>query len=70
MTYYAVIKGFKTGLFDNWGECREAVNGYSNAVYKSFDKLGDACLFLKAHNTSFKLPGRQRSLLSYKLAAS
>lgn len=34
--FYAVKSGRKTGVFTTWEECKEQVQGYSNAVYKSF----------------------------------
>lgn len=45
--YYAVKKGRKTGLFLTWDECKEHVQGYKGAVYKSFSNEEDALNFLK-----------------------
>lgn len=36
MKYYAVKKGNKAGVFDNWTDCSAAVKGFSGAEYKSF----------------------------------
>lgn len=36
MKYYAVKKGHKTGIFDNWTACHEATKGYSGSEFKSF----------------------------------
>ena len=44
--YYAVKKGLKTGIFRNWDECKASVNGYSGAVYKSFQSEEEARSFL------------------------
>lgn len=44
--YYAVKKGFKTGIFNSWNECKQVVNGYSGAIYKSFTSLQEAREFL------------------------
>lgn len=44
--YYAVKKGFKTGIFNSWNECKQVVNGYSGAIYKSFTSLQEAKEFL------------------------
>lgn len=33
---YAVKKGKIVGIFRNWDECRDSVNGYPGAEYKSF----------------------------------
>lgn len=40
--YYAVKKGHQTGIFDNWAECSKQVNGYSGAMYKSFESKDEA----------------------------
>lgn len=34
--WYAVRKGFTTGLFDTWAACEKQVKGYKGAEYKSF----------------------------------
>lgn len=47
---YAVKKGKKTGLFYTWSECKDAVNGYSGAEYKSFETKEDAEKYLFAVN--------------------
>lgn len=45
--YYAVKKGKVTGVFQNWDECRSAVEGYSGARYKGFSTLEEAKEYLK-----------------------
>lgn len=40
--YYVVWHGRKTGIFDNWEECFEQVNGFKDAKFKSFDTLQQA----------------------------
>lgn len=40
--YYAVKKGYKTGIFESWDECKKQVIGYSGAIYKSFEVLNEA----------------------------
>jgi viroplasmin and RNaseH domain-containing protein len=46
--YYAVVKGRRIGVFDNWPECHEQVNGYSGAVYKGFKTRSAAIAFFNA----------------------
>ena len=31
---YAVKKGHKTGIFDNWTDCQEATKGFSKPEFK------------------------------------
>ena len=45
--YYAVKKGRKTGIYTSWTECKEQVDGFSGAIYKSFKDYGAACQFMK-----------------------
>lgn len=44
---YAVKKGYKTGLFYNWDDCKNAVSGFAGAIYKSFESAEEACAFLE-----------------------
>lgn len=45
--YYAVKKGYKTGIFENWEECKSCIKGYSDAQYKVFHSREEAEDFLK-----------------------
>lgn len=44
--FYAVKSGRKTGVFESWEECKAQVQGYSNAVYKSFWSREEAEAFV------------------------
>ncbi len=44
--YYAVRVGRKTGILEDWNECKASVLGYPNADYKSFKNKEDAEDFL------------------------
>lgn len=46
MKYYAVRKGYKTGIFVDWEECKSYVCGFSGAEYKSFNNQADAYDYL------------------------
>lgn len=43
--YYAVQNGRETGVFSNWSSAQSSVNGYSGAVYKSFNTASEARAF-------------------------
>lgn len=47
MRYYAVKKGRKPGIYESWAECREQIHKFSGAVFKSFESVTDAELFLE-----------------------
>ncbi|MBQ9312581.1 MAG: ribonuclease H family protein [Bacteroidales bacterium] len=40
--YYVVWVGRKTGIFDNWSDCKASVEGFEKASYKSFDTYSEA----------------------------
>lgn len=45
--FYAVKKGRKTGIFYSWDDCKQQIEKYPNAVYKSFFTEKDAQNYLK-----------------------
>lgn len=47
--YYAVAKGRRIGVFRKWSECKDYVNGFKGAVFKSFSTLEEAEQYLKKH---------------------
>lgn len=44
--YYAVRRGFQTGIYSGWDQCRINVQGYSSAEYKKFDNYADAARYM------------------------
>ena len=46
MKYYSVKIGRTTGIYTSWDECKEQVEGFEGALYKSFSKLEDAQQYL------------------------
>jgi len=44
--YYAVRNGRIPGIYRTWAECKEQVDGYSGAEYKSFTEESDALEFM------------------------
>jgi ribonuclease HI len=44
--FYAVRKGKKPGIYRSWDVCKEMVDGYPGAAYKSFRTLEEAQAFL------------------------
>ncbi|WP_052447242.1 RNase H1/viroplasmin domain-containing protein [Clostridium polynesiense] len=45
--YYAVKKGFNTGIFNTWEECEVNIKGFKNAEYKSFTSMEEAKFYLE-----------------------
>ncbi|XP_046453047.1 ribonuclease H1-like isoform X2 [Daphnia pulex] len=46
-TFYAVVKGRKTGLFHTWEECESHVENFAGAHFQKFDSQEKAETFLK-----------------------
>ncbi|MDR0505250.1 MAG: viroplasmin family protein [Dysgonamonadaceae bacterium] len=40
--WYVVWKGREQGIFDTWAECKKQVDGFENALYKSFESSEEA----------------------------
>ena len=47
MKLYAVHKGRKPGIYNTWEECKKQIDGFSGPIYKKFDNITSAELFLK-----------------------
>lgn len=52
---YAVRKGKQPGLYFSWIECKEQIEGYSGAEFKSFEDLYEANEFLKGNKGNIDL---------------
>ena len=50
MVYYAVAKGYNTGIFTTWLECQTQVKGFSNAIFKKFKTRDEANKFINTNS--------------------
>lgn len=48
--YYAVKKGREIGIYETWEACKEQVDGFKGAEYKSFSNLQDAEEYLNENS--------------------
>lgn len=64
--YYAVVKGIKPGIYTNWDETKNQVNGFSGAVYKSFKTHKEAADFMKDPLIEKKTVTPQKSIADNK----
>ncbi|NNC69767.1 MAG: ribonuclease H [Flavobacteriaceae bacterium] len=64
--YYVVWKGHKTGVFNSWEDCKQQVQGYVGAQYKSFNKKSDAEKAFKKKYSDFKGKNTKKKVLSAK----
>lgn len=62
--FYVVWRGFNTGIFESWEECKKNIDGFSGAKYKSFQEQKEAIAafqmgyqeYYKAHPVIEKKP--------------
>lgn len=47
MKVYAVKKGNRTGIFQEWSECQAAIKGFSSAEFKGFTTIEEAEAYLE-----------------------
>ncbi|XP_040204595.1 ribonuclease H1-like isoform X1 [Rana temporaria] len=59
---YAVRRGRRVGVYDNWDECREQVDRYPSARYKKFSSYQEAQNFVEERDYP---PKRERSAVVY-----
>ncbi len=64
---YAVKSGRKTGIYQNWDECKKQIDGFSGAVYKSFSNIEEAEEFLYGNKVGldFKESNDTNTLYAY-----
>ncbi|NJX13897.1 viroplasmin family protein [Tamlana crocina] len=60
--YYTVWKGHKTGVFDNWNDCKAQITNFDGAQYKSFPTFDAAKAALKGNY--FDYVGKNKSFKS------
>ncbi|XP_032590705.1 ribonuclease H1 [Drosophila grimshawi] len=52
MAFYAVSKGRKVGIYENWAQCEQQVKGFKGAVYKKFNTRQEANQFISPAGAS------------------
>lgn len=65
MSFYAVHKGLKPGVFKTWSECEEQVKGFKGSVFRKFSSLEEAEEFSK--NGGIEESKEKQSKLSFSL---
>lgn len=53
--FYAVRKGFKTGIFSTWTECSKQISGFKGAEFKSFSTKEEAENFILGIKKEIKI---------------
>ena len=53
-TFYVVKRGHTTGIFNNWKECKAAVEGYTSPIFKKFETQEEALTFFKSEIIELK----------------
>lgn len=52
--YYAVKTGRKPGIYKTWDECKQQVDKFKGAIYKSFTSLDEANAFINEEKIEFE----------------
>ena len=68
MSFYAVAKGVKIGIFNTWAECASYTQGYGGSVYKKFKTKKEAEKFIedctiKLENPPVKKPKEEKPVI-------
>ncbi len=50
--FYVVWEGRQPGIYEDWGDCREQIEGFPGARYKSYTNQTDATLAFRAGNSN------------------
>lgn len=62
--YYVVWKGKKTGVFLSWEECKEQINGFEGAQYRSFVNKDEAEEAFKKRYNDYRGKNTKKPALS------
>lgn len=68
-TYYVVKRGHQPGIYKTWPECKRAVDGYKNPIFKKFSSFDEANTFYKTPSIE-KQPANKIILASTKNSIS
>ena len=49
--FYAVRKGYNTGIYESWDECKKQTSGFSGAEFKSFPTKEEAMAFIEGRKS-------------------
>ncbi len=66
--YYAIAKGRKPGIYENWPEAQTQVMGFAGAIYKGFASRQEAEVWLK--NPSYGSSSGKKTVRKTKAASS
>jgi len=53
MSFYAVAKGIKSGIFSSWEDCKASIEGFDNPIYKKFDNMKEAQDFINDYKNIY-----------------
>lgn len=62
--FYVVWRGRKTGVFKKWNVCKQQIDGFEGAQYKSFGNLDEAEIASKGNYNDYRGRDTQKPVLS------
>jgi len=70
-TYYVVKRGHNPGIYKTWPECKKAVDGFKNPVFKKFNSFDEANTFFKSETSlSSQFPSNKSSTTKINIKSS
>jgi ribonuclease HI len=69
-TYYVVKRGHNPGIFKTWPECKKAVDGFKNPIFKKFSSFDEANTFFKSTEVSSQFPSNKSSTTKINITSS
>ncbi len=71
--FYVVWKGHRPGLYHSWDSCKEQIDGFTGALYKSFASLREATEAFRNEpykylNTKKKTPSFSKAIITPSLS--
>lgn len=69
-TYYVVKRGHQPGIYKTWLECKKAVDGFKNPIFKKFGSFDEANTFFKSETSLSSFPSNKSSTTKINITSS
>ena len=69
-TYYVVKRGHQPGIYKTWLECKKAVDGFKNPIFKKFGSFDEANTFFKSETSLSSFPSNKSSTTKINITSN
>lgn len=69
-TYYVVKRGHQPGIYKTWLECKKAVDGFKNPIFKKFGSFDEANIFFKSETSLSSFPSNKSSTTKINITSN